>query len=355
MSNLYKDILNNLPTAAIVVDKSLRVRYANRAFREYFSAHKVRGSLRDAINCGEQEEECGKGIKCAYCPVRNVFSDAVANNGLAFRNIIVRSGEEGKTVALRIKIKPLGKYYLGIVDNAYEMEIAREMHSAQDIQQRLLPPAKCPGGVPYSFMYIPCREIGGDLPDVYELDGDTVGVIADVSGKGISAGMLSAFVKAGWDREEPSPAHALTRLNAKFQELNLDEKSYITLAAVRVESAKREIHYSVAGHNAPILLKSSTGIDEIVMNSPPVSNWMPDFEYQDRLIGYREGDILVLLTDGVTESKNEAGEQFTLERVENILQHSWDAEHFIERLKAALTEFCGTFDDDLTAIAFDLK
>ena len=240
------------------------------------------------------------------------------------------------------------------MDDAYETEIAREMYSAQDIQQRLLPPARSSAATHYSFMYIPCREIGGDLPDVYEVNGETMGLLADGSGKGISAGMLSAFVKAGWDRAEPSPSKALRGLNAKFQELNLDERSYVTAVAVRVDNARREIVYSVAGHNAPMLLKSALGIDEIVMHSPPISNWIPDFAYEDRVIGYAEGDILALITDGVTESKNAAGEQFGLERVEEVLSRSENAERFIERLKAALKEFCGTFEDDITAVAFDL-
>ncbi len=355
MSNLYKLVLNSIPTAAIVVDKKLRVRYANKAFTDYFSSTYLKhGPLKLAVGCQERVLVCGTGVKCAYCPIRNLFLDAKQGNGLAFRNIIMKNGE-GSNVGLRIKVRPLGKFYLGIVDNAYEMEIAREMHSAQSIQQRLLPASKSGDGIPYSFMYIPCREIGGDLPDVYDFEGDTFGVVADVSGKGISAGMLSAFVKAGWDRAEGSPAYALRKLNAKFQEMNLDETSYVTLVAVRFDKERREVRYSMAGHNAPILLKSGVGIDEISMNSPPISNWIPDFRYEDRLIGYRAGDILVLLTDGVTESKNAAGEQFSLERVEAILQRSMNAEQFIERLKAALSAFCGSFNDDITAVAFDLQ
>ncbi len=352
MSGMLRDVLDRVPTAAIVVDKNLKVRYTNRAFREYFRSKKERGFLRDVISCGEPREKCGNGVKCAYCGLRGVFLDAAQNGGKAFRKLILRG--ERDDVAFRIKVIPMNKYYLGIVDNAYETEIAREMYSAQSIQQRLLPPANPESGTRYSFMYIPCREIGGDLPDVYEVNGETMGLIADVSGKGISAGMLSAFVKAGWDRSEPSPARAIRGLNAKFQELNLDERSYVTAAAVRIDRARREINYSVAGHNAPLLLKSALGIDEIVMNSPPVSTWIPDFEYDDRVIGYSKGDILVMLTDGVTESKNGRGEQFSLERVEGILQKSENAERFIERLKAVLKEFCGTFTDDLTAVAFDL-
>lgn len=349
--NLYREVLDNIPTAAIVVDKNMRVRYTNRAFRTFFHARGVRGTLKDATGCREAEL-CGQGVKCAYCPVRTLFSDAMKGDGNALRNLIMRL--DAGDLNFRIKVTPLGKYYLGVVDNAYETEIAREMYSAQDIQQRLLPPASPSGGTHYSFMYIPCREIGGDLPDVYETDGETMGFLADVSGKGISAGMLSAFVKAGWDRSEPSPAKALTALNAKFQELNLDETSYVTAIAVRIDRRRSEIRYSVAGHNAPMLLKSALGIDEIEMNAPPVSNWMPDYRYEDRVIGYRGGDILALVTDGVTESRNEAGELFSVERVEEILRRSENAERFIERLKAALKEFCSVFDDDLTAIAFDL-
>ncbi len=349
---LYKSILDSLPAAAIVVDKNLRVRYCSRAFRAFFSASAEKGSFRDVIRCDVKEGACGEGVRCAYCTLRNLFVDAKKNKGTAFRKLILRA-EEG-TVSLRMKVRPLGRYYLGVADGAYEAEIAREMHSAQDIQQRLLPPAKGGNGAPYSFMYIPCREIGGDLPDVYEQGGETMGFLADVSGKGVAAGMLSAFVKAGWDRGEGSPARALTGLNLKFQELNLDERSYVTAAAVRIDRKKREICYCVAGHNAPLLLKSGEGIDEIEMKSPPISTWLPDFRYEDRFIGYSGGDVLVLLTDGVTESRNKRGEMFGVERVEEILARSENAERFIERLKAALTGFCGDFSDDLTAIAFDL-
>lgn len=350
--NLYREVLDNIPTAAVVVDKNMRVRYTNRAFRECFRSARPKGTLKETTGC-VSDDVCGEGVRCAYCPMRSLFSGAMKNGGRAFRKLIVR-GSEGN-LSFRIRVTPLGKYFLGIVDDAYATEIAREMYSAQDIQQRLLPPAQNSAGTRYSFMYIPCREIGGDLPDVYEAGGETMGFLADVSGKGISAGMFSAFVKAGWDRGELSPAKALRGLNAKFQELNLDERSYVTAAAVRIERPRQEIVYSVAGHNAPMLLKSALGIDEIVVNSPPISNWIPDFSYTDRAIGYSKGDILVLLTDGVTESRNAAGEQFGIERVEEVLRRSENAERFIERLKAVLKEFCGTFDDDLTAIAFDLE
>ena len=89
--------------------------------------------------------------------------------------------------------------------------------------------------------------------------------------------------------------------------------------------------------------------------APPISNWMPDFLYRENDLPFEEGDILALVTDGVTECINSAGEQFGIERTESVLAQSRSAEDFIGKLKAALNVFCGgKFSDDITAIAFDL-
>ena len=105
----------------------------------------------------------------------------------------------------------------------------------------------------------------------------------------------------------------------------------------------------------PILLKTADGIHEIEQPAPPVSTWRPDFAYEEREMPYEKGDILALLTDGVTECVNAKGEMFGIERVENVLLQSHSADDFIAKLKSALSVFSGgTFSDDVTALAFDL-
>lgn len=352
-SGIYKRIIEKLPTAIVLFDKDGKIKLTNRAFRDYFP----RGVV--WVKEGGMSEVCrGKNNATHF----SLFFDSVVNQDVSAGEVAVSAEVDGERfdVSLFLRgIKLDKKYCMGIVENTYERELAKELTGAHDIQQRLLPSGKEAGGVPYSYMYIPCREIGGDLPDVYELDlggrtMDTFGVIADVSGKGIAAGMLSSFVKAGFDRAEPSPAKAIAKLNVKFQELNQDERAYITVAAVRIDSDHQKICYSVAGHNAPILLKSAFGVSEIEMAAPPVSNWFENYSYEDRELDYDKGDILVLLTDGVTESRNAQGEQFGIERVENVLLGCATAQQFIDALRAELSTFCGTFDDDITAIAFDL-
>lgn len=361
LSGSYKKILDRMPAGVFVFDEKLRVRFTNAAFRRSFSdTAKKSGSLKEAIGCGENVSECGKGESCAFCAFRKVMESAVreGEEKTETASAVVRHSSHTDKITVRIRILPVdgkGRLFLGLTDGTYQTELAREMLSARQMQRRLLPAGKSMGGIPYSYMYIPCLEIGGDLPDVYELDGQTYGVLSDVSGKGISAGMLSAFVKAGFDRSQKSLGRALSALGVKFRELNQDERSYITVAAVRIDKREKKIRYSIAGHNAPILLRSGTGINEIELPAPPVSNWFPDFVYEEREIPFGVGDILVLLTDGVTECTNSAGELFGIERAESVLLQSGDAEDFIGKLKNALTVFSGgVFSDDITAIAFDL-
>ena len=147
----------------------------------------------------------------------------------------------------------------------------------------------------------------------------------------------------------------MSSLSAKFGELDQDERSYITVSAIRIDKAESMLHYAVAGHNVPILLKNTFGINEIEAPAPPISNWMPDFVYTEKEIPFEKGDILVMCTDGVTECENSAGEQFGIERLESVLMQSVNAEDFIAKIKAALGVFCnGNYTDDVTAVAFDL-
>ena len=356
----YKKILDAMPDGVFVFDDKLRVKFTNAAFRRSFSnIAKAKGSLAEVLGCGEKDF-CGKNPSCEYCTFYKTMCAVVAQKVEKTERLhttVQRNGRLDK-LSVRIRILPIdekGKLFLGITDGSYETEMERDLLSAQQMQRRLLPAGKSMGGIPYAYMYIPCQGVGGDLPDVYELEGQTYGILSDVSGHGISAGMLAAFLKAGFDKKQPSLATALQQLNAKFAELNLDERAYITVAAVRMDKEAGLLRYAVAGHNAPILLKNRYGIHEIESPAPPISNWMSDYPYKERELPFEKGDLLALITDGVTECANSAGEQFGIERVESVLLQSHNAEDFISKLKSALSVFCGgKFTDDITAVAFDL-
>ncbi len=356
----YKKILDAMPEGVFVFDDKLRVLFTNAAFRRSFNDNKKTGGrLQNSIACGESGG-CGEGGGCGYCTFYKAMKAAVQENAEqteTMRTTVQRGGRRDQ-LSVRIRVLPAdkkGKLFLGLTDGKYQTEMERELLTAQRLQQRLLPAGKSVGGVTYAYTYIPCHGVGGDLPDVYELGGQTYGVLSDVSGHGISAGMLSTFVKAGLDKKEPDLGLALEKLSAKFNELNADERSYVTVAAARIDRERGVLRYAVAGHNAPILLKNEYGINEIESPAPPISNWLQGYRYSEKEMPFARGDILVMLTDGVTECLNSAREQFGIERVESVLLQSHSAEDFIGKLKSALTVFCGgKFTDDITAVAFDL-
>ncbi|MCD7729634.1 MAG: SpoIIE family protein phosphatase [Clostridia bacterium] len=355
IEKFYRRMLDGIPAAIIAADKNLKVVFVNAKFKELFPSALNRGKLGSLLCCAKNADKCGIAPCKEDCTIREAFEDCFYSRAEVNRRVLLNVKIEGvvREVAFNIDVKPLGDgIYMGVIDNAYELEIARELQTAQNIQQRLLPAGTWAGSHRYSYMYIPCRGIGGDLPDVYTIGDSAFGMIADVSGKGVAAGMLSAFVKAAYDKTEYSPAQAIRSLCEKFSALNLDERSYVTVAAVRIDQGS--ITYSMAGHNVPMLLKSAGGITRITLNSPPVSNWFENPAYFEDTIPYSRGDILVLLTDGVTESRNLKGEMFGAERAIKTLSVSKSAEDFISNLQQNLKRFCGEFSDDITAIAFDL-
>ncbi len=351
----YKRILDGVKTAVIVADQNLKAVYSNRAFDVLFPRQKSRGNIGDFFTCAENTKKCGQTDGCRGCALAGAFEDAFLSNREISRRVVhqVKSGSNVHEVSFSLKVTPLGGgLCMGAIDDAYELEIARELQTAKNIQQRLLPAGKWAGGKKYAYLYLPCRDIGGDLPDVYTAENSAFGVIADVSGKGVSAGMLSAFVKAAYDKKALSPAQAIANLSVKFRELNLDERNYITVAAVRIDG--NSVTYSMAGHNVPILLKTGSGITRIMLNSPPVSTWFDNPAYFDDSIAYEKGDILVLLTDGVTECRNYRGEMFGVDGAIKTLSYSRTADDFIKNLESNLKSFCSNLNDDITAIAFDL-
>ena len=353
---IFRRMIDGVKVAVIAVNKNLRATYSNATFQTLFSNGKSSGSLGALTGCAMCKKNCMDSEHCRGCTLIATFEDAFLTKRQVSRRVYQHLKRDGSIheVTYTLTATPIGGgFCMGTIDDAFELEIARELHAAKSIQQKLLPVGRWAGGKRYAYAYIPCRDIGGDLPDVYTVDGKAFGMIADVSGKGVAAGMLSAFVKAAYDKSTPSPAQAITNLNDKFRELNLDERNYVTVAAVRIDS--NTITYSMAGHNVPILLKTAGGVTRIMSNSPPVSSWFDRASYFDDSIHYEPGDILVLLTDGVTECRGAKGEMFGVDGAIKTLSLAKTAEDFIKNLESTLRDFSPTpLNDDITAVAFDL-
>ncbi len=185
-----------------------------------------------------------------------------------------------------------------------------ELKTASMIQRGLLPPA--PVGIDgYTFAGAnrPCRTVSGDYYDfVRRPDGRIYFVIADVSGKGITAGLMMAGLQASFRifcKNDPPPAELISQLNDALKD-TLPQSKFVTLFLGRLDLATGHIEYANAGHTPPLWVTGS-GVRELG-DTDLVLGVISRADFRQHSLQLDPGDSLVLFTDGVTEAENEDGE-----------------------------------------------
>jgi serine phosphatase RsbU (regulator of sigma subunit) len=181
-----------------------------------------------------------------------------------------------------------------------------ELKTASVIQRRLLPPA--PTGIEgYALVGAnhPCRTVSGDYYDfAVRPDGKIYFVIADVSGKGITAGLMMAGLQASFRifcKLDPEPANLVGQLNGALKEI-LPQSKFVTLFLGRLDTKSGSVEYANAGHTPPLLLRRS-GIVEL-SETDLLLGVVTQAVFTNRTLQLDPGDSLILFTDGVTESEN---------------------------------------------------
>ncbi|MEA2570799.1 MAG: phosphoserine phosphatase RsbU/P [Acidobacteriota bacterium] len=184
-----------------------------------------------------------------------------------------------------------------------------ELKTASVIQRRLLPPS--PTGIPgYSFVgrNRPCRTISGDYYDfVTRPNGRVYFVIADVSGKGVTAGLMMAGLQAAFrifSKNDPPPAELVSQLNEALKD-NLPQSKFVTLFLGRLDTATGIIEYANAGHTPPLHVRREQ-VDELI-ETDLLLGVVTRAEYNNRTLLLEPGDSLVLFTDGVTDAEGGTG------------------------------------------------
>ncbi|HEX7192612.1 MAG TPA: SpoIIE family protein phosphatase [Thermoanaerobaculia bacterium] len=187
--------------------------------------------------------------------------------------------------------------------------IDEELRTASTIQKRLLAPA--PSGINgYSFSGLnrACRTVSGDYYDfVVRPDGKIYFVIGDVSGKGVTAGLMMAGLQAAfriYTKNDPDPATLVSQLNVALKE-NLPQSKFVTLFLGRLDTATGVIEYANAGHTPPIFVRRD-GAEELG-DTDLLLGVVTRAIYIKRTVQLEPGDALVLFTDGVSEAENMDG------------------------------------------------
>ncbi len=138
----------------------------------------------------------------------------------------------------------------------------------------------------------------------------------------------------------PSVAEAILKANGPIGEGDR-ESMFVTLFYGVLDAKKKTLTYVSAGHNPPLMLGESSG-GTIMLEARGIAlGVMPDIKLEEKEISLRQGDILVLYTDGVTEAINDTMEQFGMQRLTNVVEQSRNlpASEIVKRIEQAVTEF----------------
>lgn len=238
-----------------------------------------------------------------------------------------------------------------------ERRAAHELVIAKDVQARLFPQRRPPlSTLDYAGVCLQAREVGGDYYDFLDLGRSQLGlVIGDISGKGIAAALMMANLQANLRSQMAiavdQPQQLLRSVNQLFYENTIDS-AYATLFFAEYDNARQLLRYANCGHLCALLLRRDHTLERLGSTCTVLglfSAW--DCSMEERRLF--SGDTLVLYTDGITESFNEAGEEFGEARLIEALQRhrALSAQAMLGAIIADVQQFSAYEQhDDITLI-----
>jgi len=243
-------------------------------------------------------------------------------------------------------------------DHLEKQVLDREMSIARSIQERLmtreLPKVT---GFEFAARQLMCREVGGDYYDFFQVsDGQLAVAIGDAAGHGVGSALVAAQVRAML-RECLGRGDGLTRtLERVSDQVHADTSPgmFMTLTIGLLDLDSHFFEFASAGHHMPILVR-----DGRVMTPRRSGGNLPlgvrrgQFFELEFPLGLRRDDLMLLVTDGILEAENRAGEEFEEEGVSRVLEscHRRSVGEIVDELARAVTQHHGgELADDVTLV-----
>ena len=341
--------------------------------REVFRTGQSRtvADLMEGDLAGQHDRTIAVGIRHVLCvPLRVAAMSAAAAGDLKTIGVLYLDGREKSTMmsdATRASLEAFATQAALAIDSARlyaesaeKARLDRDLRIAADIQRALLPePAYDAGMADLAAASIPCRTIGGDFFDYLDVGDRGFGfALGDVAGKGPPAALLAAAVQSNFAAHAPvsaTPADAMERINKALLRRAIEAR-FATMFYGAI-TADGKLSYSNAGQEPPLVVRadSTAWLEE----GGPVLGLLSIATYNFDTVPLAAGDLVVVCSDGVTEARNIAGEEFGRER----LLEAFDGRHG-SKPEAALEHVLGlvkTFSqgaaqaDDITLLILRYK
>jgi serine phosphatase RsbU (regulator of sigma subunit) len=238
-----------------------------------------------------------------------------------------------------------------------------ELRLAREVQLSLMPkhPPRLEG-FEIAGMSLPAQEVGGDHFDYVPLgdDGRFLGItVFDVSGKGMQAAMSAVFTSGAFvteARRSASPSEILTRLNSSVYRYSARGHFVAFLCAV-IDCKDRLLSFANAGQTKPLLWRQGSGSLLDATGVTFALGMTEQAAYEDRTVALESGDLLLLLSDGITEAMNPAQEVLGMERLQAIVRtRAAEARAAADLISSLITDVQGYAagapqHDDMTVVA----
>ncbi|MGM0465980.1 MAG: SpoIIE family protein phosphatase [Acidobacteriota bacterium] len=250
-----------------------------------------------------------------------------------------------------------------LIDKSIEQEkMEKELDLAAKIQKDFLP-KKDPDIEDYeiSGRNIPCYQVGGDYYDYIPIDNNRIGIaIGDVSGKGVGASLLMASLRASLHSEvnkDISVEDMACRLN-DFVNKSSAINSFITFFFLELDKKNGDYKYVNAGHNPPVVVNKK-GNTHCLESCGLGLGMFPSVSYEWKKGHLDPGDMIVLYTDGITESRNKKNEEFGEKGLKDFIKKHRKCvpQEIMDKLFKCLNDFISGEDrmDDMTAVVIKRK
>ncbi len=239
--------------------------------------------------------------------------------------------------------------------------IAREMESAAQIQRTFLPKELPTGPLQSKFdvfaVMKPAKSVGGDFYDFFLINDTKLGLaVGDVSGKGVPAALFMSVARTvlrtiAFENEEPGAT--LSKVNAILSRDN-SEGMFVTIIYAVLDLETGRLAYSSAGHDDALLIDAAKTYERLPYMGPAIGLF-EEAEFPTEARKLASGDMVLLLTDGITEAFNIDGRVFTPDRVaKSVTRRTFgDARDLVQSLTDEVSRFSeGTEQsDDITCVA----
>ena len=280
--------------------------------------------------------------------------------GFSFVGFIIYFLGSGPLASLLLPVSIITLVLLLLLELLEKSDVKREIDLAKDIQISLLPSSNIKEqNLEFASFASTASEVGGDYVDVIRTPGGTYYIIADVSGKGLSAALymvrLQALVHLITEKLEPEPKELFIHLNDYIKSGKKD-KTFVTACAAFFPSDGSPVKICRAGHNPPLFYQSSRDIISELRSSGLALGMSQSGILKKNLkqiqVTMRPGDKLLFYTDGLTEARNAEKEQYGDHRLIQLIElyGSLNATTILNKIQFSVESFISgeKLGDDIT-------